>query len=230
MYVSQPEFTIREIAELSGLSFSTLNTFLYGKSKDCKLSTAINLSKAMQVSIDELVGCETLNIEERSLIQEYRCFAPRVQLLIRWFIQFQKCLSTAPCQNAEEYLTIMTPHIDESGHMIPSNDYAKVNVKHLSQKKNPQIFLGLRIPCSDYLPIFSPYDILLLANDRLPKINEICAILLSGKLYLAKRTQTWSDNVFLSIQDNHLYAKEQDLDSILGYVAGVEIDNSFSMR
>ena len=46
--------TIKDISEESSIPFSTLNTFLYGNSKDIKLSTAVKLAKALNVSIDEL--------------------------------------------------------------------------------------------------------------------------------------------------------------------------------
>lgn len=128
MYVSQPDITIREIAEMSNLPFSTINTFLYGNSKDCKLSTAISLSKAMQVSVDELVGCDTLSDEERSVLQDLRSFAPRTKHLIHWFIDFQKTLLNSAESEKDRYITVMEPRMDDEGNLFPSNDYSTINI------------------------------------------------------------------------------------------------------
>ena len=54
MYIGEKDITLRDISESADLSFDTLKTFVYGNGSDCKLSTAIRLSKAFQVSIDEL--------------------------------------------------------------------------------------------------------------------------------------------------------------------------------
>lgn len=227
MYVSQPDLTIREIAEMSNLPFSTINTFLYGNSKDCKLSTAISLSKAMQVSIDELVGCDTLSDEERSVIQDLRNFAPRTKYLIHWFIDFQKTLIESSKMEKDRFITVMEPYIDDKGNLFPSNNFSTINIKDCSRDIKPQVFLGISINCSNYMPNYSPYDILLIANDRPPKLNEDCVILLCGKLYLVRRVQTINGIVFHSIRDGHPFVTEDELDCIIGYVAGVKLDYAY---
>ena len=62
MYIDEKDITIKDISEESDVPFSTLNTFLYGNSKDIKLSTAVKLAKALNVSIDELIGAETIPV------------------------------------------------------------------------------------------------------------------------------------------------------------------------
>lgn len=89
------------------------------------------------------------------------------------------------------------------------------------------MFLGIIVTCSNYMPNYSPYDILLIANDRPPKLNEDCVILLCGKLYLAKRVQTMDGIVFRSIRDGHPHVTEHELDSIIGYIAGVKLDYAY---
>jgi hypothetical protein len=227
MYVSQPDLTIREIAELSGLPFSTINTFLYGSSKDCKLSTAVSLAKAMKVSIDELIGCDTLSDEERAILQDFRSLAPRTKYLIRWFIDFQKTMLESSEHEKDRYIAVMDPRMDADGNLFPTNNYTFINIKDCTKEIKSQVFLGISVTCSNYMPNYSPYDILLIANDRPPKLNEDCVILLCGKLYLAKRVQTMEGIVFHSIRDGQPCVTEAELDSIIGYVAGVKLDYSY---
>lgn len=230
MYVSQPDLTIREIAEMSDLPFSTINTLLYGSGKDCMLSTAIKLSGAFHVSVDELVGCNTLSNEERSILQDLRTFDPRTRYLIHWFIDFHKTLFKSCSSEKDRFITIMNPHMDANGNLYPTNDYTTINIKDCPVVIKPQVFLGICMSCANYMPHYSPYDILLIANDRPPKPNEDCVILHCGKLYLARRVHEAEGIMFRSIRDGHLHASEAELDSIIGYIAGVKLEHTYILK
>ena len=62
------DITIHELAELAGISFDTLKNLLYQNSKDCKLSTAALLAKAIGVTVDELIGLDTFSEEDMDCI------------------------------------------------------------------------------------------------------------------------------------------------------------------
>ena len=87
MYIDEKDITIKDISEESDVPFSTLNTFLYGNSKDIKLSTAVKLAKALNVSIDELIGAETINEVSRESISICRNLPDNELYLIRWYIR-----------------------------------------------------------------------------------------------------------------------------------------------
>ena len=60
MLMVEHDYTIKETAEIADISYDTLKTFLYDKeAKDCRLSTAVKLARAFNISIDELVGAGT---------------------------------------------------------------------------------------------------------------------------------------------------------------------------
>ena len=84
MYIEDKDITIKDISEASGVPFSTLNTFLYGDSKDAKLSTAVKLAHALGVSIDELVGAYTINSITRESLSICRNLPDNELYLIRW--------------------------------------------------------------------------------------------------------------------------------------------------
>ena len=62
------DITIHELAESAGISFDTLKNLLYQNSKDCKLSTAALLAKAIGVTADELIGLDTISEEDMDCI------------------------------------------------------------------------------------------------------------------------------------------------------------------
>lgn len=62
------DITIHGLAESAGISFDTLKNLLYQNSKDCKLSTAALLAKAIGVTVDELIGLDTISEEDMDCI------------------------------------------------------------------------------------------------------------------------------------------------------------------
>ena len=54
--------TLKELSEKADMPYETLKSFLYGDSKDCKLSTAVKISRAFNLSIDEIVGAKLWTI------------------------------------------------------------------------------------------------------------------------------------------------------------------------
>ena len=230
LYVSQPDFTIREISERSGLSFSTINTVLYGNNRDYKLSTIIGLSKAMNVSIDELVGCSTLNEEERYLIQEYRSSSRQDQLLIHWFIHMQKQLRTCDVPTRQQTVLIMQMCQDETGGLLITDQYLPCQLSDSESIQHSNIFMGIQLPCCDYMPDYSPYDYIMLANDRLPKINEDCIILSSGKCYIVKRIPSDKSDTLTCIDKQGKIYYYPAPDDIMGYIVCTQINEEFYQR
>ena len=78
--------TQKELADKSGISFDTLKNLLYQNPKDCKLSTAASLAHALNLTIDELVGADTLSEEDESCIRMFRSMPEHYQYFVRWFI------------------------------------------------------------------------------------------------------------------------------------------------
>ena len=73
MYLNQPGITISELSEISGVSYSTLNSIIYGKrAKDVHLSTVVSLANALNVSMDELVGADTMEDKMRESVRIVR--------------------------------------------------------------------------------------------------------------------------------------------------------------
>jgi lambda repressor-like predicted transcriptional regulator len=106
------DITIHELAESAGISFDTLKNLLYQNSKDCKLSTAALLAKAIGVTVDELIGLDTIAEEDMDCITMFRQMPGHYQYFVRWFVRRQYDLSlggfrqgrkTVPVMNLEEH-------------------------------------------------------------------------------------------------------------------------------
>lgn len=228
LYASQKDITIRAIAEEADISLNTLNSILYGNVKDCKLSTIISLARAFHISIDELVGCETISSAARDSIQITRNLPEHSQYLIHWFIKHQEIQMQHP--NRRHLLNVMHPNLLSNGNLKMSSKYSLIDISEIPLSIRPKVFVGMKLKCDHYMPIYSPYDILLIANDRDPHLSENCVILVCDCLFIAKRkveTINGQEVVrYYSIRDQKPRLYEDEVEELIGYIAGVYTDTN----
>lgn len=224
MYIDEKDITIKDISEEACVPFSTLNTFLYGDSKDIKLSTAVKLAKALNVSIDELIGAETINEVSRESIAICRNLPDNAVYLIRWYIRYIDSLNKNNNPN-RRYVSVMELECNHNGNLKMTTNYRHIDITDIGEEYRSKIFFGITMPCDNYMPIYSPYDILLIANDRNAKTNENVLIRTDGNLFLAKRKVENGLVKYYSIRDRKFRLNEDDIDEVVGYIA-VTIPNN----
>ena len=214
MYVDDKDVTLKEISEKADIPFSTLNTFLYGSSRDIKLSTVVRLAHALDVSIDELVGADTINEVSRESISICRNLPDNALYLIRWYIRYIDSLNKKNEPN-KRYVSVMKLDCNQNGNLKITTDYKHIEITEIDTECSCKVFFGITMPCDHYMPVYSPYDILLIANDRQPTAHENSLIRVNGCLFIAKK----KNNEYFSIRDGKFRLKEQEIDEHIGYVA-----------
>ena len=217
MYLEEKDITIKDISEQSDVPFSTLNTFLYGNSKDIKLSTAVKLAKALNVSIDELIGAETINEVSRESIAICRNLPDNALYLIRWYIRYIDSLNKKN-EPHRRYVSVMDLECNHNGNLKITTNYRHIDITDISEEYRSKVFFGVTIPCEHYMPTYSPYDILLIANDRNAKINENVLIRTDGNLFIAKRKVENGIVKYYSIRDGKFRLSEDEVDEVIGYI------------
>ena len=220
MYIDEKEITIKDISENANVPFSTLNSFLYGDSKDIKLSTAVKLARALDVSIDELVGAETINEVSRESIAICRNLPDNALYLVRWYIRYIESLNRKN-EPHKRYVSIMELECNENGNLKITSNYRHIDITDIGEEYRSKIFFGITMPCDHYMPTYSPYDILLIANDREPYRNENSLLRIDGQLRIAKRKIENGIAKYYSIRDGKFRINEEDVDEVVGYVAYV---------
>ena len=216
-YIDEKEITIKDISEQSDIPFSTLNSFLYGDSKDVKLSTAVKLAHALHVSIDELVGADTINEVSRESLYICRNLPDNAVYLIRWYIRYIDSLNKHNEPN-KRYVSVMELECNEIGNLKITTNYKHIDITDINPEIRNKIFFGITMPCDNYMPTYSPYDILLIANDRNAKGNENSLIRIDGNLYIARRKVENGIAKYYSIRDGKFRLNEIDVDEVVGYI------------
>ena len=220
MYVDEKDITIKEISETADIPFSTLNSFLYGNTNDVKLSTAVKLAKALKISIDELVGAETISDVSRESIAICRNLPDNAVYLIRWYIRYIDSLNKKN-EPHRRYVSVMELECNHNGNLKITTNYRHIDITDIGEEYRSKVFFGITMPCEHYMPTYSPYDILLIANDREAKENENVLIRTDGNLFLAKRKIENGNAKYYSIRDGKFRLDEDDVDEVIGYIANV---------
>lgn len=218
MYISEKDITLREVAEIADMPFDTLKNFLYKDSADCKLSTAVKLARAFNVSIDELIGAETINEVSRESITICRNLPDNALYLIRWYIRYIDSLNKKN-EPHRRYVSVMELDCNHNGNLKMTTNYRHIDITDIDEEYRYKVFFGITMPCDHYMPTYSPYDILLIANDRNAKINENVLIRTDGNLFIAKRKIENGIVKYYSIRDGKFRLNEDDIDEVVGYIA-----------
>lgn len=227
------DLSLRELSEKADMPFETLKSFLYGDSRDCKLSTAVKLARAFEISIDELVGAETISSLSRQSLAMCRNMPDYVVYLIRSFIRHQYLLQSQFDKNSIN-IPVLLPEC-QNGYLQTTNITDTVCIDHLTNSLKAKICIGIKIPCEHYEPFYMPNEILLLAADRDGQHNERCVVSYKGNIFIAKKI-FYIDNgekkfKYVSLLDGKNEILPYDIDDKFGYVVGyLNPDGSWGVR
>ena len=227
------DLSIRELSEKADMPFETLKSFLYGNSKDCKLSTAVKIAKAFEISVDELVGAETLNPLSAQSIAMCRSMPDYVVYLVRSFIRHQYNLQKQLDENSVN-IPVLLPEC-QNGYLQTTNITDTVCIDHLTNGLKSKICIGLKIPCEHYEPFYMPNEIILLAADRDGQHNERCVVSYKGNFFLTRKIFFIENGEkkfkYVSLIDGKREILPRDIDDKLGYVVGfLNPDGSWGIR
>ena len=233
MYIAEKDITLREISEAADIPYSTLNTFVYGNSADCKLSTAVKLARAFGISIDELVGAGTIEDETRTTIATARNLKDHHRHVIRMFAKHQYLLHGDVPEKSKQ-ISVMLPEC-QHGHLRTTTITEALNIDHLPQSVKTEACLGLRIPCKHYEPLFMRDETLILGAHREGLNGEKCVVSKDGNLYICKKNILTIDGKritnYHSVINGKLLFNYSDIDDRVGYVIGfLNPDGSWGIR
>lgn len=227
------DYTLRELSEKADMPFETLKSFLYGDAKDCKLSTAVKIARAFNVSIDEVVGADTIEKMSRESLSICRNMPDYVVYLIRSFIRHQYRLHSRFDEKSIN-IPVLLPQCS-NGYLHTTNVTSTVCIDHLTNNLKSKVALGIQIPCEHYEPYYMPNEIVLLAVDRDGLNGERCVVSYRGNYFFAiKRSyiengqKKWK---YVSMMDGKTEVLKSDIDDKIGYIVGyLNPDESWGIR
>ena len=233
MLIAEKDITLREVSELSDIPYSTLNTFLYGDATDCKLSTAVKLARVFGVSIDEIVGAETIEFDTRECVALSRCLPEHARSVCRAYItHLYKMYAEIP--NTSRAIPVMLPKC-VNGYLPTTNIVRTISIDHLTDNLKSKVCLGLQIPCSHYEPYYFQNEIILLSADRPAMNNEECLVTYKGNYFICIKKIDIHDgkkvHMYASLVDGKTIILPDEIDDKIGYIVGfLNTDGSWGRR
>lgn len=218
--LEQDGVTVQKLADIAGINYETMKTLLYGNNKDYKLGPLIAISKAFGISLDELTGGGTLEEEQLHAVQLIRQVPDHITYRYNWILDI---VAKRTQGNTQEFKSVpyIVPEVRTGGNLQPVYDANLFDVSELTPDIKSKAMLAVRFPTDYYMPSYSPYDILILANDRKPRSHEDCVILYHGYIWISRLMEKDGVEGIYSIRDGEFRCGVNDIESIFGYVATV---------
>ncbi len=217
-YAESKDMTIVDIANESGIPINTINSFLHKVSNDMKVSNVAKIAKTLNVSIDELVGADTMHELTKESLAVTRTLPENDLYLVRWFIRYLDALNKKTEPN-KRYISAIIPTLTNNGDFKISSNYEKIEITDLKEPLRSKIFVGCKITSDYYMPHYIPGDVILIANDRPPKPNENVIVRTGKYLFIVKRKIENDVAKYYSIRDGKYRIDESEVDELIGYIA-----------
>ena len=173
--------TLQELSDISGVPIETVRNIYYGKVTDPKASTVLAISKALNVTVNYLMGYPTYNPDEIFIIRHYRKCGPHGKNIIQLVAKYESKISRSERDASDKYKIPCLVPIGNKGDGIPycSNDVVDI------ETVLPDAYLAIEITTNHFTPVFCKNDRVLFAN-RFPENGEIAVFMKSDKAYLRK--------------------------------------------
>lgn len=217
-YAEEHEMTIVDVANSSDIPINTINSFLHNVSNDMKVSNVAKIAKTFNVSIDELVGADTMKDLTKESLAMSRRLPDNDLYLVRWFIRYLNTLN-AKTEPNKRYISAIIPTLTNNGDFKVSTNYEKIEITDLKEPLRSKIFVGCRITSDHYMPHYIPGNVILIANDRPPMQNENVVVRTGKYLFIVKRKIEDGKARYYSIRDDKYRIDESEVDELIGYIA-----------
>lgn len=217
-YLQDPAITLHLLSEESDVAYATLNSFLYGKSQNVRIDNVVKLAKALNVSVDELVGADTIHELTKESLAMCRNLPKNDLYLVRWFIRYLTSLNEKTEPN-KRFISVMLPKQTNDGNFEVTSDFEKVEITNLPEPLRSKIFMGFHIICDHYMPHYVPGDIILISNDRPQRFSEHAVVRVGKYLFIVNRVIENGTAKYYSIRDGKYRIDENEVDELIGYIA-----------
>lgn len=224
MYIERKDITLLELAEAADISSNTLRSFLYGDATDCHVSTVVKLARALNVSCDELLGSGTISSQTCESLQLVRQLPESFTHFVRWAIHYHFHLLNTQ-KVTERAIEIMAAECKDNGNLKMTNNFDVMDISDMNDELRPKIFMGIRIPCNHYMPLYDEGDIVLIANDRNARTGELVVIGVGENMWILKCKEEIENGQkvvnYYSPRNGLKRVSQHEVNYILGYVVKV---------
>lgn len=171
--MKKSNITIAALADQSGISEDTIKAIRTGRIKSPGIDILVKLADVFECSIDELIGRDSIQFEEKQLIMRYRALSSHSQNVVLNIIRMERCIQNSWTINERN---CRIPCITPTESCTDGFNYDTIHLDFIEVlvREGQNAAFAYRIGEHDYqlAPSYFPNDILLFEN-RFPRNNEI---------------------------------------------------------
>lgn len=212
------DISINEFAEMCDLPLETVKNVYYGKTTDPKLSTAVKMADALNMSVNCLLGKCSHTHAERELIANYRNCGKHGKAIIELIARYEAGAIKSDRERKDKHkIPCIVPHGDiHNGIVYETCDTIEI------ETSNPNAYIGIQMTNNDLSPSFCRNDILLFEN-RFPANTEISAFFKADRIYIRRYIEEQGQYRLKCLHkfDSDIIIKRMDEVEYLGAIIGV---------
>ena len=168
-----------ELAEMCDLPVETIRNIYYGKTPDPKTSTVMKISKALNITVNCLMGECSHSLEERALLQYFRACGHHGRSVILLSAKFEALTAKEEREAVDKHtVPCLIPH----GDIYQGIMYDSCEVVDIYTAKE-EAYVAIKMMNNDLVPAYCKGDILLIAN-RFPANKEYGVFYQNGRAYI----------------------------------------------
>ena len=212
------KISINDFAEMCDLPIETVKNVYYGKTTDPKLSTAIKMADALNLSLNCFVGKCSNTSAERALLDNYRNCGKHGKAIVELIARYEAGAIKSERERKDRHkIPCIIPHGDlHNGIVYETCDTIEI------ETPIPNAYIGIQMTNNDLSPAFCKNDILLFEN-RFPTNTETSAFFKADRIYIRKFMEEPGQYRLKCLHkyDSDIIIKRMDEVEYLGAIIGV---------
>ena len=207
-----------ELAEKANIPEETMRNIYYGKVKDSKATTLLNISRVLGCSVNWLMGEPIMTPDEEAMLRNYRKCGKHGKGILQLMAKYEAHTARQEREAKDRHMIpcIMAQTVSCEGMKYNSGDTKQIFVTE------PDAFLGLHVPNNNWSPRYCRGDVVLFAN-RSPVHGERALFAWNGLIYFRRYEEKERGFALHCITDRHepMHFKRMDELVCLGTAIGV---------
>lgn len=175
------KLSVNDFAEMCELPLETVRNIYYGKSIDPKLSTALKMARALNMSVNCLIGECPHTPEERAIIHNYRSCGKHGKSIIELIARYESRAVKIEREGSEKH---KIPCILPRGEIRKGIIYDLCETIEIETTVK-DAFVAIQMTDNDLAPLFCKNDIIIF-EDRFPEDGEMTAFFTADRVYIRK--------------------------------------------
>lgn len=196
--LSERNLSLQECSELADIPLETMKNLYYGKVKDPKVSTLLNITQALDTSVHWIMG-ETICCEDENLLlMNYRRCGVHGKNYLQ---QAAKCEALVALEERNSPEKHIIPFLFPDNKVCDGEKFSILEQKTLATV-HPDAFMAIYVPNNLWAPRYCTHDIILLKN-CFPAHKEEALFIYHGRVYYRKYLEREQQHVLRCVNGRY---------------------------